>query len=65
MDAIEKLILADETENKDEKQKISIEEKINAIYDFIVGKSEDKIEEIDDEKVVEDEKTEEEEKTEE
>lgn len=59
MDAIEKLILADETEEKDEKPEISIEEKINAIYDFIVGKQEEKIEEIDDEKVVDSENTEE------
>ena len=59
MDAIEKLILADETENKEEKQEMSIEEKINAIYDFIVGRSEEKNEEIDDEKVVEEEKPEE------
>lgn len=59
MDAIEKLILADETEEKDEKQEMSIEEKINAIYDFIVGKQEEKIEEIDDEKVVDSENPEE------
>ena len=59
MDAIEKLILADETEEKDEKTEISIEEKINAIYDFIVGKQEEKIEEIDDEKVVDSENIEE------